>query len=111
MTTITSPLPPTINELRQRLLPVCLKHGILGVEVFGSVARGEAKAGSDVDLIIELDPRKKTTSAFDLCEIQEDLSDAAGVTVQIMTTDDYQRIGNPFLLISMDKDRFTLLRT
>ena len=111
MTTPATVPPPAIDELRQQLLPVCRKHGILGVEIFGSVARGEDKPGSDVDLIIELEPHTKNSSLFDLCEIQEDLSDAAGVPVQIMTTDDYQRIGNPFLLISMDKDRFTLLRT
>lgn len=103
-------MPPTIDELRQRLLPICRKHGIVGVEVFGAVARGQARAGSDIDLIIELRENKRVLSFSELCEIQEDLSNAAGAPVQIMTTADYQRIGNPFLLISMDKDRRELLR-
>lgn len=33
-----------------------LKRGILSVSLFGSVARGEAAAASDVDLLVELAP-------------------------------------------------------
>lgn len=32
------------------------KYGIEKVYVFGSVARGEATAGSDVDLMVEMEP-------------------------------------------------------
>lgn len=37
-------------ELRQR--------GVCHAAVFGSVARGEAQADSDIDLLVELDPRQ-----------------------------------------------------
>ncbi len=32
-------------------------RGVAGASIFGSVARGEATAGSDVDVLIELDPK------------------------------------------------------
>ena len=34
-----------------------LRHlGVAGAALFGSIARGEASAGSDVDILVELDP-------------------------------------------------------
>jgi predicted nucleotidyltransferase len=40
------------RELRKRLLSFCQKHPITKLEVFGSVADGTAKPGSDVDLMV-----------------------------------------------------------
>ncbi len=40
---------------RQRLKPFCEKHHIRRLEVFGSVARGEAMPGSDMDLLVTVD--------------------------------------------------------
>lgn len=102
-------IPPSAEELKKRFLPLCPKHGIKRIDLFGSVARGESKPGSDVDVIIELSPDKRP-SLFDILDIQEDLSNAAGVPVQVMTENDYQNIGNPYLLISIRENRFTLLR-
>ena len=44
-------VPPPPEELAARLAPYCRQNGIRKLEVFGSVARGEARRGSDVDLI------------------------------------------------------------
>ncbi|MHB8704083.1 MAG: nucleotidyltransferase family protein [Candidatus Tyrphobacter sp.] len=50
-----------------------LRHlGVLHVSVFGSTARGEATRHSDVDLMIELDRRKKL-DIFDFAGIGEEL--------------------------------------
>lgn len=40
-------------ELRQR--------GVLHAAVFGSVARGEEQAASDIDILVELDPAQRPT--------------------------------------------------
>src|SRR5690606_31897440 len=32
------------------------KRGVAHIALFGSVARGEARAGSDIDLLVDLDP-------------------------------------------------------
>ena len=45
----------TPDELRRRLGPFCEKHRIRRLEVFGSVARGQASRNSDVDLLVTLD--------------------------------------------------------
>lgn len=57
---------PTLESLRDRrdeLLAIFDKHGAYDVQVFGSVARGEATAESDIDFLIQYD-RDRTTPWF-----------------------------------------------
>jgi hypothetical protein len=57
--------------------------GVLGLSVFGSVARGEAGPDSDVDLLVELDPARRI-SLFGFVEIQLALSDLLGCEVDLV---------------------------
>lgn len=41
---------------RELILEIAAKHGIENVRVFGSVARGTDKIGSDVDLLVRFSP-------------------------------------------------------
>ncbi|MBO1346548.1 MAG: nucleotidyltransferase family protein [Hormoscilla sp. GUM202] len=43
-----------LKEKREKILEIAAKHGAINVRVFGSVARGEADADSDVDFLIDL---------------------------------------------------------
>ena len=45
----------SIEEMRQKLIPIFEKYGLLKASLFGSYARDEAKSDSDVDLLIYLD--------------------------------------------------------
>lgn len=54
MSTATDDLSECIARLRS-LRSTLAERGIIHVGVFGSLARGEATSGSDVDLIIEID--------------------------------------------------------
>ncbi len=51
----------TLDELgqdkRAAILAIAAKHGVQRVRVFGSFARGDARADSDIDLLIEAGPR------------------------------------------------------
>ncbi|MGI8647122.1 MAG: nucleotidyltransferase family protein [Mycobacteriales bacterium] len=43
----------------ESLAAVCERYGIAELAVFGSAARGEARSGSDVDLLYTLKPGKR----------------------------------------------------
>jgi Predicted nucleotidyltransferases len=45
-----------LNAKRPEILRAAKAHGAGNVRVFGSVARGEASADSDVDLLVDLEP-------------------------------------------------------
>ncbi|MDQ6661653.1 MAG: nucleotidyltransferase domain-containing protein, partial [Chloroflexota bacterium] len=52
-----------LHEKREDTLRLASKRGAYNVRVFGSVARGEADAKSDIDLLVDLEPGR---SLFDL---------------------------------------------
>ncbi|MBI5369271.1 MAG: nucleotidyltransferase family protein [Planctomycetes bacterium] len=67
---------------RDEILRVALRHGAHTIRVFGSVARGEADAESDVDFLVEMEPGR---SLFDMGGLQTDLSDLLGRQVDVVT--------------------------
>ncbi len=74
-----------IEELkrhRDAILRVAASHGARRVRVFGSVARGEADEGSDVDFLVDLE---KGRSLFDLGGLLMDLQDLLGRPVDVVT--------------------------
>ena len=42
------------EETRREILRIARRHGVTEVRVFGSVARGDATAESDIDLLVEV---------------------------------------------------------
>jgi predicted nucleotidyltransferase len=66
------------------------RHGATRVRVFGSFARGDNRDGSDLDLLIELEPGR---SLLDLIAIKQDLEDLLGVRVDVVT----ERSISPYL--------------
>ncbi|MDQ3689504.1 MAG: nucleotidyltransferase family protein [Chloroflexota bacterium] len=77
--------PPTLGELREQredILTIAGKWGASNVRVFGSVARGDATDGADVDFLVDLEPGR---SLFDLGGLLMDLQDLLGVPVDVGT--------------------------
>lgn len=49
---------PLIEDHRTEILALAERHGVQNVRVFGSMARGDANNGSDVDLLVTLPPER-----------------------------------------------------
>ena len=58
-----------------------LAMGVHALYLFGSVARGEAHEGSDVDLLVEFEGR---FSYFDLCRVELQLTEWLGFPVDLV---------------------------
>ena len=71
-----------LREKREDILRIASKRGASNVRVFGSVARGEADAKSDIDLLVDLEPGR---SLFDLGGLLMDLQDLLGHNVDVVT--------------------------
>jgi uncharacterized protein len=67
---------------RELIRQVAERHGARNVRVFGSFARGEARADSDLDLLVEAGP--DTTPWFP-GGIVADLEEALGRRVDVVT--------------------------
>ena len=71
-----------IRQRRDDIVRLAAKHGATNIRVFGSVARGQAKQDSDLDLLIDVGP--KTSSWFPAGLIL-DLENLLGCRVEIVT--------------------------
>jgi predicted nucleotidyltransferase len=67
---------------RGEIIEVAARHGASNVRVFGSVARGEAGPGSDIDLLVDMEEGR---SLLDLAAIHLELEDLLGFPVEIGT--------------------------
>lgn len=83
-----SALRPTPVDLRvlasrrEAILSAARRRGAFNVRVFGSVARGEATSGSDVDFLVDLEPGR---SLLDLGGLLMDLEEVVGSPVDVVT--------------------------
>ena len=71
-----------IRTYRKRIVDLARRHGAHSVSVFGSLARGEDDAGSDIDLLIDLDSDR---SLLDIVSLKLDIEDLTGRKVDIVT--------------------------
>jgi uncharacterized protein len=71
-----------LRARREEILGSAAEHGASNVRVFGSMARGESDASSDVDLLVEMEPGR---SLLDLVGLWQDLEDMLGTHVDVLS--------------------------
>lgn len=77
--------PPSLAELRARRAELMARlepYGVEEVLVFGSVARGTQGPGSDLDVLIDLDPARH--GLFDLAGVGAVLEELLGCRVDVV---------------------------
>lgn len=86
----------TFAHIKKRSLPILKRHAVKHAAIFGSFARGDAKANSDVDFLIEY--KSKNKSLFDLVDLKSELEDCLGRKVDLVTYSSiYWRLREPIL--------------
>ncbi|MCX6023631.1 MAG: nucleotidyltransferase domain-containing protein [Chloroflexi bacterium] len=73
---------PALQKERKEILTIAARHGASNVRVIGAVARGEARADQDLDLLISLGSER---SSFALGAIKAELEELLGCRVWLVT--------------------------
>lgn len=71
-----------IEQVKRKILPVLQRYDVVRAAIFGSLARGETKQGSDIDILVEFAGEK---SLLDLAGLKIELEELLGVRVDVLT--------------------------
>jgi uncharacterized protein len=85
---LTGPLGQRLRRRRQDVIAAAAAHGVSGLNVFGSVARGEDRPDSDVDLLADMPPGM---SLFGLGRLQAELEAILGARVDLVPLQDLKQ--------------------
>ena len=79
--------PTTLQEIRlqsrEAMLSLANRYGVQDIQVFGSVARGDATAASDIDVLISVPDKEH----FDFFKFWYELEDLVGRDVDLVERD------------------------
>jgi len=70
-----------LRALKPQIMEIAAKYGVSNIRVFGSVARGDADADSDVDLMIDT---AEKTSLFDIIDFKQGVADLLHTEVDVV---------------------------
>ena len=80
----------TIKQIKTIIKPILIKHGIKNINLFGSYARGEANANSDVDIYCDKGKIKNIIEQEKLIEeLQESLNKDVDLVFDSSQMDEY----------------------
>ncbi|MGI8420630.1 MAG: nucleotidyltransferase family protein [Candidatus Levyibacteriota bacterium] len=71
----------TIDQIKQKVVPILKEAGIKHSSLFGSYVRGEQRDDSDIDLLVEY---PEHTTLFDVVALKNDLEDTLGRSVDLV---------------------------
>jgi len=85
------------KELSEIITSVLQGYEAESIAVFGSFARDDADTESDIDILVKF---KETKSLLDLVRIERELSETAGINVDLLT----EKSISPYLIDSIKKE-------
>jgi uncharacterized protein len=72
----------SVRRFRREILDLAAQHGARNVRVFGSVARGDDRADSDIDLLVDVEAGR---TLLDVIAFEQDLCELLGRNVEVLT--------------------------
>jgi len=85
------------EKSRETIVAILVRNGAERIAVFGSYARGEANATSDVDILVRF---ARPKSLFQLVRIEDELKRALGRDVDLVT----ENAVSPYLADAVHRD-------
>jgi len=76
-----------------QILDFCKRWNVTELALFGSVLRGEMKAGSDIDMLITFAPDAQW-GLFDHLRMEQELSESLGRKVDLLTKRSVEQSSN-----------------
>lgn len=83
-----------LHDRRDALTAIAARHGVSGIRLFGSVARGEDTPDSDIDLLIDLD---ETRGFQDYLSFVEEVEGLLGRRVEVVIDRSLSRHFRPYI--------------
>lgn len=84
-----------VQAIQQKTEPLFRQYGVRKASLFGSVARGEHRRNSDVDILVEM---PKMSGLFDLLALQSDLEETLSRRVDLVEYDSIKPRLKPYIL-------------
>lgn len=85
----------SLERLRSMIAPVCRRHAVARMQLFGSRATGQARDDSDFDFLVEFLPQAKA-GLFEMGGLKEDLEQQLGQGVDLLSRPAVERSRNPY---------------
>ena len=79
---VAGQLPMNLEQQRDTIIDIAARHGARNVRVFGSVARGDDRPASDLDLLVDMESDR---SLLDLVGLAQDLEALLHRNVDVVT--------------------------
>jgi predicted nucleotidyltransferase len=89
---------------REALTELCRRWRVAELALFGSVARGDSRPDSDVDLLVTFEPNA-SWSSLDLVDMRDELTRLFGRPVDLV---EERAVRNPYRRASMLRDKSVL---
>lgn len=99
-------VPPSPETIATLLADYCRQAGITRLEIFGSLARGEARRGSDVDLLVTF----ADTPGSRFFALEAEISAILGAPVHVLTRESVEQMTNPYRRESILSDAREIYR-
>lgn len=87
----------------ETVIAILQKHGAKRIALFGSYARGEATADSDIDILVHFSSPK---SLIDLVRIEDELKKVLNKEVDLIT----EKSVSPYLVGSIRRDELVIYK-
>jgi predicted nucleotidyltransferase len=92
----------SIQEIKNKVLPIVNKYGVKRIALFGSYARGEQTESSDIDFVID---KGQIHGIFQFYGFVGDLEEALGAHVDVLS---YAQLPNTMFMEDVLNDEVVL---